>query len=57
MEENHKKFWKLELTNYELTILQIAVERFAQKYEGEVFKSEELASTLQELWTYKTIES
>jgi hypothetical protein len=57
MEENHKKFWKLELTNYELTILQIAVERFAQKYEGDVFSSEELASTLQELWTYKTIES
>ena len=55
MESNHKKVWKLEVSNYELTILQIAVERFAQKYEGDIFTAEELASTLQELFTYKFI--
>lgn len=56
MVDNTKKVWKLELSNYELTIIQIAVERFVAKYDNDVFSAESLASTMQELWTYKTIE-
>lgn len=56
MVDNNKKFWKLEVSNHELTIIQIAVERFVAKYDGDIFSAESLASTMQELWTYKTIE-
>ena len=52
---NNRKSWKLELTNAELTILQIALQKFASKYEGEVFTKDELASTHEELFAYKYI--
>lgn len=49
------KTWKIDLTSAELTILQIALEKFASTYEGEVFTKEELASTRDELFSYKYI--
>ena len=50
-----RKAWQLEVTCTELTILQIALRRFMDKYEGEVFEQHELQSTMEELWTYKYI--
>ena len=52
---DNTKIWKLELSSVELTILQIALEKFASRYEGEVFTKEELASTHEELFSYKYI--
>lgn len=49
------KTWKLELSSAELTILQIALERFSQNYEGDIFTPEEIQSTKDELNTYKYI--
>ncbi len=49
------KTWKLELSSAELTILQIALERFSQNYEGDIFTAEEIQSTKDELNTYKYI--
>jgi hypothetical protein len=53
--EQARKAWQLEVTCTELTILQIALRRFMDKYEGEVFEQHELQSTMDELWTYKYI--
>jgi hypothetical protein len=53
--EQSRKAWQLEVTCTELTILQIALRRFMDKYEGEVFEQHELQSTMDELWTYKYI--
>jgi hypothetical protein len=50
-----RKSWKLELSNAELTILQIALQKFAASYEGDVFTKEELATTHEELFAYKYI--
>ena len=41
-----EKNWILELTNDELSIIQIAVERFVKQYANDVFTPEELESTL-----------
>jgi hypothetical protein len=41
-----KKNWILELTNNEMSIIQIAVERFVKQYANDVFTPEELESTL-----------
>ena len=53
--EQSRKAWKLEVTCTELTILQIALRRFMDKYDGEVFEHHALLSTMEELWTYKYI--
>lgn len=52
---DNTKIWKLDVSSVELTILQIALEKFASRYEGEVFTKEELASTRDELFSYKYI--
>jgi hypothetical protein len=54
MNEN-RKAWTLEVTCTELTILQIALRRYMEKYDSEVFTAEEIKSTHDELWTYKYI--
>lgn len=54
MDEN-RKAWTLEVSCTELTILQIALQRFMDKYDGEIFTAEEIKSTHDELWTYKYI--
>jgi hypothetical protein len=41
-----EKNWILELTNDEMSIIQIAVERFVKQYANDVFTPEELESTL-----------
>ena len=41
-----KKYWQLELTNAEMSIVKIAVERFVKQYANDAFTPEELASTL-----------
>jgi hypothetical protein len=41
-----EKNWTLELTNDEMSIIQIAVERFVKQYANDVFTPEELESTL-----------
>lgn len=43
---NMEKFWQLELTSHELTIVKIAVERFVKQYANDVFTPEELQSAL-----------
>jgi hypothetical protein len=53
--EQPRKAWQLEVTCTELTILQIALRRFMEKYDGEVFEQHDLQSTMEELWTYKYI--
>jgi hypothetical protein len=53
--EQSRKAWQLDVTCTELTILQIALRRFMEKYDGEVFEQHELQSTMDELWTYKYI--
>ena len=40
------KNWQLELTNSEMSIVQIAVRRFVQQYANDVFTPEELQSAL-----------
>lgn len=52
---DNTKIWKLELSSVELTILQIALERFAQNYQNNIFTAEEIQSTKDELNTYKYI--
>ena len=49
------KVWKLELTCVELSILKIALTRFADSYDGEVFTKEEIQGALHELNTYNYI--
>jgi hypothetical protein len=41
-----EKNWILELTNDEMSIIQIAVERYVKQYANDVFTPEELESTL-----------
>jgi hypothetical protein len=41
-----EKNWILELTNDEMSIIQIAVQRFVKQYANDVFTPEELESTL-----------
>ena len=41
-----EKFWQLELTSHELTIVKLAVERYVKQYANDVFTPEELDSTL-----------
>mgnify|MGYP000417313504 CR=1 FL=1 len=41
-----EKYWTLELTNSEMSIIQIAVERYVKQYANDVFTPEELESTL-----------
>jgi hypothetical protein len=41
-----EKNWILELTNDEMSIIQIAVERFVKQYANDVFTPEELELTL-----------
>jgi hypothetical protein len=41
-----EKNWILELTNNEMSIIQIAVERFVKQYANDVFTPNELESTL-----------
>lgn len=53
--DQNRKAWTLEVTCTELTILQIALRRYMEKYDGEVFTAEEIKSTHDELWTYKYI--
>lgn len=53
--DKNRKAWTLEVSCTELTILQIALQRFMQKYDGEIFTAEEIKSTHDELWTYKYI--
>ena len=50
--EQQKKVWKLEVTSMELSILQVAFDRFQENYIGELFKKE-LISTFDELYSYK----
>jgi len=52
--EQQKKVWKLELTSMELSILQVAFDRFQENYIGELFKKE-LITTFDELYSYKLI--
>lgn len=49
------KVWKLELSSAELSILQVALDKFAAKYEGDVFTFQEIESTKDELNSYKYI--
>ena len=53
---NPRKVWKLEVTCAELTILQIAVERFANSYDGNVFTKEEIQGAIDELNRYNYID-
>lgn len=53
--DNNRKAWTLEVSCTELTILQIALRRYMEKYDSEVFTAEEIKSTYDELWTYKYI--
>ncbi len=41
-----EKFWILQLTSSELTIVKLAVERYVKQYANDVFTPEELESTL-----------
>jgi hypothetical protein len=41
-----EKFWILELTSTELTIVKLAVERYVKQYANDVFTPDELESTL-----------
>ena len=50
-----RKMWKLEVTSNELTILQIALQRLMDQYNGSVFTEKELLSTKAELQTYNYI--
>lgn len=50
--EQQKKVWKLEVTSMELSILQVAFDRFQENYTGEMFKNA-LISTFEELYSYK----
>ena len=52
--EKEKKVWKLELTSMELSILQVAFDKFQQNYTGEVFQNR-LINTFEELYSYKLI--
>jgi len=52
--EQQKKVWKLELTSMELSILQVAFDKFQQNYTGEVFQNR-LINTFEELYSYKLI--
>jgi len=52
--EQEKKVWKLELTSMELSILQVAFDKFQQNYTGEVFQNR-LINTFEELYSYKLI--
>ena len=53
--DNNRKVWKLEVSCTELTILQIALRRYMERCDSEVFTAEEIKSTHDELWTYKYI--
>ena len=50
-----RKMWKLEVTSNELTILQIALQRLMDQYNGFVFTEKELLSTKAELQKYNYI--
>ena len=50
-----RKAWKLELTCAELTILQVALSKFKDTYDGDYFSFDEILSTETELFTYKYI--
>ena len=52
--EQEKKVWKLELTSMELSILQVAFDKFQENYTGEVFQNR-LIGTFEELYSYKLI--
>jgi hypothetical protein len=52
--EQEKKVWKLELTSMQLSILQVAFDRFKENYTGEVFQNR-LIGTFEELYSYKLI--
>jgi len=41
-----EKFWQLELTSTELTIVKLAVERYVNQYANDVFTPEDLQATL-----------
>ena len=41
-----EKYWNIELTSHELTIIQMAVAKYCSQYDGEVFFQSELASVL-----------
>lgn len=50
-----RKAWKLELSCAELTILQVAVQRFANSYDGDVFTKDEIQGAIDELNRYNYI--
>jgi len=52
--EYQTKVWKLELNNEELSILQVAFQKFKDDYTGELFKNA-FISTNKELYSYKWI--
>jgi len=52
--EQEKKVWKLELTSMELSILQVAFDKFQKNYTGKVFQNR-LINTFEELYSYKLI--
>lgn len=41
-----EKYWQLELTSSELSIVKIAVQRFVKQYANDAFTLEELESAL-----------
>ena len=51
----NSKCWKLELTSAELALLQVALNKFEDKYENTVFSKEEFESTRHELNRYHYI--
>ena len=44
---NQEKFWNVELTSVEISIIKIAVERYAEQYKGSVFTKDEFATTFE----------
>lgn len=42
-----EKHWIMELTSAEISIIKIAVERYAEQYKGTVFTKDEFATTIE----------
>jgi len=43
--KKEEKFWVLNLTSVELTILQLAVKKYVSEYRGSTFSNESLEAT------------
>jgi len=41
-----EKYWNIELTSHELTIIQMAVQKYCEQYNGSVFIQSELSAVL-----------